>query len=435
MIRLWCILPALALVACTQTATTGENGADAPISATDVTAPAVVERRAPVLQDTPLGQALRPALLQGSTLQAGRAAEASAQSGIEGARGLLRPDVSFGVRAGVRDTTGSQVSPVVQLSQRVFDGGSAANQIASAEARARAAQASTEARLNDRSLAALSAWEELHLARQLEEIAQAATLRYSDFEERIAKRINAGAGRNAEALRVASRRDEAAAELARATGRVAAAEARVRELFRSLPAVGPVPQAPPPRTGFDRNPAVVQINETLSAAQSTLQAREAERTPAVFLDVFGDLDAFDDPSVGTNLRLDYNLGTNGQRAAAIAAARSEVQRIEAERALLFEALEQSAAEAVARQQALTSERTAARRSEEAAEAALADADAGFAGGRFDIFDLLDLGRDLERAASRRAEVEAALRLSAYDRLAISGELLDVFGISLAGAGS
>ncbi|MEM1235914.1 MAG: TolC family protein [Pseudomonadota bacterium] len=387
-----------------------------------------VARLSPSLSNTSVGTALRTAILQGPTLRAARAGEARALSAVDGALGQRRPDFSVGLSADVRTTTGSQLSPVLNVRQLIYDGGASRNQILAAEARSRTAVAQTTLQVTDRSLEALSAWEELHLARQLEEIAREATLRYSEFEARVARRIEAGAGRNAEALRVASRRDEAAAELARASGRVESAASRVLEIYNTMPSVGPLPRAPAPSAGTKRNALIKSVDAELAAAEADLAASEASRVPAVYLDVFGDLDDFDDPGVGTGLRVDYDVGTNGQRAAAIQAATAAAEQLRAERELLLDSVVRSAADAQSRQLSLQRELDAATRSEAAARAALADAEQGFRGGRFDIFDLLDLGRDLDRAASRRIEVAAAFRLSGYARLAVSGELLDVFGI-------
>jgi outer membrane protein TolC len=372
-------------------------------------------------------------LLDGATLRAGQAGEAAAVARVAEARSALRPAVGFGVNAGVGLGTTGSVSPTVRVSQRIYDSQAARFRVAAAETRAELAASSTVQRLTDRALLAVSAWEDLNTARVLRQIASASASRNDALAARIERRLSAGAGRTADTLRAETRQADARATLASAEGRVAQAAARAEEVFGFLPEVGPLPSAPLPEFDGRANEALQAANLQLAAARADLQVRKAERAPTVFLDLIGGLDEDDDPKLGASLRLDYALGTGGQRVAAVEAAEAEVSRLSAEVALIESDLDRALVSAGARLSALKNELAAARAAETAARQALHDAERGFESGRVDTLDLLDLGRELDLAATRRAEIEAAYRLAGYERLAIAGELLSVLGVVPEGA--
>ncbi|MXQ08009.1 TolC family protein [Alphaproteobacteria bacterium GH1-50] len=396
----------------------------------DTTSVRTSYQREPIFAGRPFAVAVRQAVENGPTLMAGRAGEASAVARVAEARSALRPTVSLGLTAGRGLGTTDDVAPSVRVSQRLYDGSAARLRIEAASLRAERAGAETALSVTERVLLSIEAWEELHTARRLRDIAREAVSRTDALALRIERRLSAGAGRMADALRATSRQADARAGLAASEGRLAEAEARARELFGTVPAPGPLPAAPAPVFGGEASAALQSINVQLAAARADVRARRAERAPTVFLDLIGGLDARDDPDVGAALRLDYALGTSGQRQAAVEAAEAEVARLEAEQALLQSDIGRALSSAAARQASLGRELSAAREAAETAAAALADAERGFDAGRVDSLDLLDLGRELDRAASRSAEIAAAQRLAGYERLALAGELLDVIGLSL-----
>jgi outer membrane protein TolC len=158
----------------------------------------------------------------------------------------------------------------------------------------------------------------------------------------------------------------------------------------------------------------------------------ASRMPSVFLDVTARAPQDSDVSVGAGLRLGYDFGTDGQRSAAIASAEAQVAQAVADRELTARDLTRALADAQDRSATLTVELRAARNAAEASAAALTDAEAQFAGGRVDILDLLELGRDVERTAARAQELASEARIAGYVVLYLTGELLEVFGICAEG---
>lgn len=397
------------------------------VAETDLTAGA-----APVHAQTPLGVALQRAIAEGPSLAAARAREAVSVAAVTEAEGAWRPSISVGIDAGVSTASDPSLVPVLRLSQQIFDGGVSEKEAAAARVRVAQAQAETRSQLARRALAAIRAWEELCLARGLLTIAAEADARNQRFADQIALRLRAGVGRNADMLRVASRRAEAAALLASAQGRVRAAETRIIELFDVPLDPAPLPLAPPPVAGIDRNPALIALEAQERAARRARDAVMASRMPSVFLDVTARAPQNSDASVGAGLRLGYDFGSDGQRSAALASAEAQVAQAVADRELMARDLTRALADAQDRSATLAAELGAARNAAETSAAALADAEAQFAGGRVDILDLLELGSDVERTAARAQELASDAQIAGYVVLYLTGELLEVFGICAEG---
>lgn len=427
---------ALVILSCVGLAVAGCTTQVAPVpEVAEAVAPAQtrdVARAAPVHAQTPLGLALQQALLQGPVLSAAQAAEAAQGAALAEARAAWRPSLSAGVDAGFSTNSDPSLVPVVRLSQRIFDGGVSDSRIAAAEVRGIKARAETQMRLGERALSAIRAWEELHLARQLAVIAKDALQRLGGIAEQTEMRVAAGAGRNADLLRVSARRADAAATLASAQGRVREAEARVQELFAGASVGGAVPAAPRTARDISANPMLIALRAEERAVRRELQSVQAARLPSVFLDVTARAPRDADASVGAGLRLGYEFGTDGRQSAAIATAEAAIAQAVADRELAALDLQRALANARNRQMSLAAELAAARAAAETSEAALADAEVQFSSGRVDILDLLELGRDVDRAAARAMELESEARVAGFVVLYLTGELLDVFGICVEG---
>ncbi len=389
---------------------------------------AVAPLAAASLSDTPLGQALSASLINGPTAVAARAAESVARAGVATEAAGRRPALNLGVTAGGStasdDTT---FTPGIRLTQLLYDGGATSLRVEAAEAGVRASQAETVTRLTERTLSAVAAWEEVYLSRRLVEIARRSLAHHDDIAARVDLRVSSGAAGSAETLRVASRRADAAALLARAQGQRAEAEARAMEIFGRSISASPVPQAPAVSTPSASNPTLLALAARRDAARSTLEARRAERNPGLFFDLTGTVDG-DGGDVGGGLRLDYPIDTSGRRGAAIEAAEANLAQANAEYDLAESELQRLASSAAQRQRTLSAEARAARTAVDAARTALENAEAGFSGGRTSILNLLDLTREANQAARNQAEVVSALRVAGYERLAVSGDLLAIFGI-------
>ena len=383
---------------------------------------------APVHANTPLGIALRQTLLEGAFFQSAAASNALQAATIAEARAAWRPSLSAGIDAGISTASDPDLVPTLRLSQRLYDGGVSANRLAAAEIRNLKTRAETRTQMGERALTAIRAWEELYLARALLTIAQATDARLAAVKAQTEMRLEAGVGRNADALRVTSRRAEAASLRASAEGRVRAARAQVAELFAAAVVSGQIPAAPSAIGDIDTNPVILALRAEERAARRDQAAVAAGRLPTVFLDVSAQAPPQSDPSVGAGLRLGYEFGTNGRQTAALASAAASIAQAVATRELAESDLRRALANARDRQGILAAELTAARTAARTAQAALDDAEAQFSAGRADILDLLELGRDVDRTAARAVELASDARVAGFVVLYLTGELLDVFGI-------
>jgi outer membrane protein TolC len=132
--------------------------------------------------------------------------------------------------------------------------------------------------------------------------------------------------------------------------------------------------------------------------------------------------------VSASLRPRVTVAGGGQRAATLARAEAEIAGLRAER--------QAAEREVARALAFArSDRRSGQARFDAARAALAANAAAqvaardqFDAGRRDIGDLLEAQRDLFQARVTLAQADRALLLSGYAALALTGDILDVFGL-------
>lgn len=382
----------------------------------------------PTLAATLLGRSLRLMAEEDPVRRAGQAAERASLARLQEAASALRPSVGLQAEAGLSSRGDSDFSPVLRVSQRVYDGGAARSRIAAARQRVDVSRYEAEAALASRVGEAVRAWEDLHTARTLERLAKSSVARHQDIADRVNRRVAAGAGTNAEALRVASRRADAEARLAAAAGRRTEAETLVVEYFGQVPGVGALPKAPAPSADGLSNADILALTASRAAAERELEEVRARLWPAVFLDFTGQPGAGDDPALAAGFRLNYDFNVSGSATAAIEAAEAEVARLDAEIALARQDLTQASRSAAGRETSLARQLAAAEAAAGTAREALANADTQFSSGRVEIVDLLELGRDVDLAEARVAELSAAYRVAGYDRLWVSGEILAVFGI-------
>ena len=385
-------------------------------------------RISPSLQSTALGQALTRALGNGATLRAAQAGESVARTTAAEIEASFKPSFGLSLSSEINSNGSQGIQPAITMRQRLYDGGATRHKLSAARAQTVVAGADTVDRLTLRALESVGAWEELNLARNLKSVAQASLRRHREIAEKVERRISAGAGSNAEALRIKSRTADAAARVASATRRELEAQTRARELFNTLPQVGRLPTAPAPNATLENNPRLIALRAQQRSVASELQARQSELSPAVFLEVTGRAPSGQDANVGAGLSVDYTLGTQDSRFAAVRRAQAEVQRVTAEAELVRAELQRTLENANTRQSALRQELRAARNARNAAAEALSNAEVQFGSRGVSLIDLLDLGRELDEAEGNYAELQSDLRFAGYEKLAASGDLLDAFGL-------
>jgi len=361
----------------------------------------------------------------------------AARADKRAADGAFRPDLSVGVNAQTRldSNTNSDSGPFVRVSQLVYDAGAARSNQTAAEARvlqSRAQQIETGARVT---LEAVEVYKRLLTSRRLLAIAEENLNVLRDFAGQIEERVVRGAGSTADRLIAQSRVADAETQRIDAQAQLERAEAAFRRLFGDIPANLPRPvKAPPLPAGeadvLDQSPRLRAANATLKAAEADLMAARARRQPGVELGATGRRASGGGGDLALDLTLNYSLDTRGERRAAVDTAQARLDAAEAERetllrdvreALAFVRTDQSAGEA----------RVIAARQAVASNAASVDAAREqFSIGRRSMVDLLDAQRDYVRAEDTLIRAEQERFLTDYAALALTGDILDLFDITL-----
>ena len=390
------------------------------------------------------------AVRRSPAVDAAQARRREAAAAVTEARSALLPQVSAGFdantsegqQAGVPATVprGRWDNPrfdlVAQASQLVFDGGAALDRLAAARTRTEQSAAEAEAAASATALQAVSAYVGVHRARRLLEQAEDNSLQHERLERQILARADGGVGVESDALRASSRSADARAQVAEARGELQRAAAVFVQLFGEPPGELGAPeragQAAAAGADADHNPQLRALRLAFEAARAELSGAEAAYWPTLRLSVAGTRydapggsRAVDDVTVrlGTRVELFNGFATAARQAGAA----ERVQRAVADERRLREEIERTVATGramlVARQARLAA-LDGSIRSSRAARVAFLD---GFATGRRQFTELLDVQRDLNAALVARIATEADLVLEEYSLLAIAGRLLSHLG--------
>jgi outer membrane protein, adhesin transport system len=434
--RVWfCLGISLGLVACTQPPDLR------PVEAAFApgTAGMGADRIKTGLSNTDFGRRVAAAVRTAPALANADAGLREARAEEMGAGGAFLPTVSFGAEASAASISGTRtsgVSPYVRVSQLVYDGGAARSGEAAARARVYQAQGS---RLQEASAAALTAvetWQAVLTRRKLLGLAQENLAVHRDFGAQIGAVADAGAGMQSDFLTAKARLADAETRVIDARAALDRAEARFVEIFGTSPGgLNAAPRAPAlpgqAQTVISQSPRMRAILARSAAAEAEVAAAEARKLPRVEMGATG-LRA---PSGGTDttfdLSVNYALDTGRRRAAATEAAKARLDAIDAERQGLEREISR-ALDFVRSDQKAGAERVKAARAAARANAeTVAAARDEFTVGRRSLLDLLDAQRDYVNAEATLIRAEDEYFLTDYAALSLTGDILDVFGVTLA----
>ncbi len=388
--------------------------------------------------EQPFGQHIARAVMADPAMSRSLSDIRAARAEKRAADGAFRPDLSVGLSAETRlidDDTSSDASPFVRVSQLVYDAGAARADQTAARARvlqSRARQIETGAQTT---LAAVEAYKRLITSRRLLGLAEDNLRVLRGIADQIAERVQRGAGSSADTLTARSRVADAETRRVDAQARLERAEAAFRRLFAEIPATLPAPVKAPPLpadTGevLDQSPRLRAANARLKAAESDLAAAKARRQPAVELGATGRQAASGGADIGLDLTLNYSLDTRGERRAAIEAAAARRDAARAERDTLLREVREALAFVRSDQAAGEARVAAAREAVRTNAASVAAARDQFRIGRRSLVDLLDAQRDYVRAEETLILARQERFLTDYAALALTGDILDVFDITL-----
>lgn len=333
--------------------------------------------------------------------------------------GYLDPQGFFGIPAETVTPRAAQLTAEVPL----YTGGRLSAGRAQARAGLRIGNASLSARQRQLELDVASAYADVHSARRARDVALRSADDMKETERQAELLFRAGATARTEYLQAQSRRAEAEAAAAQASGKLLTALALFSSLtglsdeaVESAPAIptGPQLRDEAVRSALAGNPAIVQADAAVAVARAARQAARAERAPTVaafaegssirdqfFPDYKGD-------GVTAGVRGRWTL-FNGQTRSRIAEADAQLRAAEARARAARRDIEVQTITAWEGLQAARAQREAAERQRVTAQAALRDARLEFKAGAKPMLAVLDAERDAlaAEAAVARSDGETA----------------------------
>lgn len=328
--------------------------------------------------------------------------------------------------------SGGSISPVLRVMQLVYDGGASASRQVAAQARVFQSRGARQELAAARTLDAVVVWYDLRAARARFDIANENTRAHDRVLQQVRERADAGAGGNADVLTTEARLATARARAAEARARVERAESAFAASFGTRPSaqLAAPPQAPRlPQAEDDAliatSPRILGMAARIAAAEADIAVARAQRFPRIGID--------GEARRGSNratLDVDYDAGAPGSQRARIAAAEAERDAVLAERDGLAREILRALADLRSDQRAGAARVSAAREAVRANRATVEASREEFSIGRRSLIGLLDAERDLLEASETLIAAEREVALSGYAALALTGDILDAFAITL-----
>ncbi|MFW2587293.1 TolC family protein [Sagittula sp. SSi028] len=409
-----------------------------PVVATSTPRP--VPKTAGSLAGTAFGASVRNAVLAHPRLGQAAAQVGSALADLEAAKGAFRPALSTGIdfRSEVSGRDGDRrdaVDPYVRVSQLIYDGGVSRHQKAAATADVARAEDDRIATAASVAMAAVEA--QVNLASAYQELAlrRENLTTHKSFLSQMQERRDVGAGSESDYMTARSRFADAQTALVDAEAEVERNRALYAEAFGIAASGSTVfpPQAPDLLTNqsqaLSQSPRLRTLDAQIAASQARLAVARAGRIPRI--EAGGTALPGDDggADVVFDLSVEYQFDTRRQSAAGIQRAEADVNGLMAEKDLLLRditrALEFLASDRIAGQKRLSVAQTAV----SANRLNVAAARDEFLIGRSTLLDVLDKQRDYINAQQRVIAARADQILVGYQALALTGDIVPVFGIA------
>ena len=432
--RTLCAVTSLLLAAaCTQS----PNLAPVEMSFADgSTGAGAVQVAKPIAQST-FGKRVRAAVEDSPTLAQSDTRMEIARAEQDAAQGAFLPEVSLGVNARSEriESDVADVSPYLRVSQLVYDGGAAFGDLTDARARVLESRGDQIQTASATALAAIETYVLVLDHREVAKITARNVQVHEEIEKQISDRVSGGLGSNADVLTARSRVADARTRFAESRARVDQAEARFREVFGTAPGALNPPIAAPDLNRSDAqivndSPQVRRADARLMAAKAEWSAAQARRQPDIRVAAFANQDDSRDANFGVDFSVNYELDSTGQRRAAIAAAGARIKEAEASRETLIREIGREL-DFIRSDQKVGAERLRdARVAVQANAESVAAVRAQFTIGRRSLIEILDAQRDYVNAQERLILAEQSFFLTNYAALSLTGDILDLFGISL-----
>lgn len=428
------ILLVATLSACT--ATPDLTGVEVSLSRGSVGAGASAP--SPRLAQSAFGQRVRAAVDSSPDLAQSATRMDIASANEDAARGAFLPQLSVGVNARSErvDSDIADVTPYLRISQLVYDGGAASGDLAAAKARVLESMGNQLQTASATALSAIEAYVVVLDRRKILKISTRNLAVHEELVQQITERATQGVGSNADVLSARSRMADARTRLADANARLDRSNARFREVFGTAPGtLQPPVEAPKLSRTYTQivmdSPQVRRADAALLSARAEQAAALARRNPDVKIAAFADRDEDNDANFGVDLSFNYELDSTGQRRASIAAAEAQVKEAEFVRESVIREIQRELEIVRSDQQAGAVRLQAARIAVQANADSVEAAREQFTIGRRSLNEILDAQRDYVIAQERLILAEQSFFLTNYAALSLTGDILDLLGISTA----
>ena len=373
------------------------------------------------------GLAVRQAITTSPMLGRGQAALREAEAGLLAESGAFQPQISLGLRP--EGTGGLGLTSFGAISQLIYDGGASNARETAAQARVLGGLAGRIDAGSRAALSAVEAWSAAATARALVQVSEASLTSLEATTAQIEERTSAGLGSSVDALTARSRLANERAAVVAARSEASRAEAIFIETFGHAPQPGLSlpPQAPPaPDGGAASSPILQRAEAELLAAQAERAAVLAGRVPMLSFTV----SAIPGAQPVAGLASQQLLSPSRGRTAKLAAAEARIDARRVDLDATRRELESRSRILTAELLAVANRLTATHEAREANRANLEVAREQFQAGRRSLIELLDAER--EALASERQQIlaEHDRAVLGYAALAATGDILDVFGVTL-----
>jgi outer membrane protein TolC len=386
------------------------------------------EARLPAsLAGSDFGRAVAQAVTTSPTLGRGQAALREAEAGLLAESGAFLPQVSVGLRP--QNAGGFGVTSFGAISQLLYDGGASAARQTAAQARVLGGLAGRLDAGSRAALSAVDAWAAVATARALVRASEASLASLEATTAQIEDRSAGGLGSSAETLTARSRLANDRAALVTARSAVIRAEAVFTEVFGrvSSPNLNLPPRSPrAPDGGAEGSPILRRAEAEVLAAQADHAVALAGRVPTLSVSV----SAIPGAQVVAGLTSEQLLSPSRGRTARVAAAEARIDARRVDLDATRRELESRLRILSAELGAVADRLTAARAATEANRANLDLARDQFTAGRRSLIELLDAEREALASERQQILVEHDQAVLGYAVLAATGDILDVFGVTL-----
>lgn len=403
-------------------------------------AAASVPRVATSLARTGFGTQIAQAVQSSPSLKVSNAQIRAAQAEQKAQSGAFLPEVSLGVQAGTRSLTGldaDSITPLVQITQLVYDGGASAARLTAARARVYQSRGGRLETVASMAMQAVEAYHRLLSQRRILQVARENLAAHQSLAAQIEDRVASGAGSRADVLTAKSRLADAVSLEVRAMADLERAQATFQEMFGHPPEArlsdpGLAPALP--RGTLDAvvrdSPRLRSLEAGIKAAEAEIVAATAARLPQFLVGATGRRNSNGNGDVSFDMALSYDLFSRGAREARIAASKARHETALAERDTLMREIRRALDFVLSDQTAGQARVRAARQAAEANAASLEAARDQFTIGRRSLIELLDAQRDYRNAQEVLILAEQDRALTDYAALALTGDIIDAFKITL-----